>query len=248
MRERLRFIETYREDLTLADGQLIRLRLLCPSDKACMISAFAELSAQSRHKRFFSAKDSLSHDELRYFTEMDGYDHFALAAVEIDTNGNEGRGLGVTRCIRLVDDIECAEVAITVIDRMQGHGIGRILLERLVDAARERGIARFRFECLAHNQEIQGLIGKVCRIVDTHCDGEVRIVETDLPNAVAGTPQHAPETLFNLYNLLQALAIQSIDLQMDMSRATLNQTIGVTQQSVGFMSTLKGTLPFQLEK
>lgn len=224
MKQRLTFDEAYSEQLRLASGELIRLRPVRPSDKESLLRAFSELSAPSRHKRFFAAKHSLSADELRYFTEMDGTDHFALAAIGIDENGNEEDGFATTRCIRLSGNAECAEVAITVIDRMQGKGIGRILLERLIKAAGERGITRFRFECLAHNHEVQRLVKKVCSVVETRFDGEIVIAETDLPRERMHNSLQTNQALFNLFALLRALAIQTVDRQMELGRASLNRS------------------------
>lgn len=238
MGERFYFSEYYADSVKLNNGQQIRLRLVRPSDKGGMQRAFAALSAPSRHKRFFAAKVSLSEAELRYFTETDGYDHFAIVAVELDKSGVEGNGLGIARAIRIPGDNECAEVAITVIDLMQGRGIGHLLLERLVDAAIERGITRFRFECLAHNQEIQSLIGKVCRIIDTRQDGEVLIAETDLLREKPGATPQADEARFDLFALLLELATLSIDMQIDIGRATMNQTIDATHRNIDLLSAL----------
>jgi GNAT superfamily N-acetyltransferase len=224
MRQRVIFDEAYSEQRTLACGERIRLRLVRPDDKEGLRRAFAELSAPSRHKRFLAAKQHLTDEELRYFTELDGTDHFALAAIGIDDDGQEADGLGITRCIRLTSDTACAEVAITVIDRMQGKGIGRILLERLVEAAVERGIKRFRFVCLAYNHEVQRLVRRVCRVVDTRFDGEVMIVETDLPSSGTPTALRTHQALFDLFSLLRAMAVQTVDLQMGLGRATLKRT------------------------
>lgn len=225
MKQSLKFTPAYSEHLDLAGGQRVRLRLLCPTDKESMRKAFSELSATSRHKRFFAAKQTLSDEELRYFTETDGTNHFALGAVEIDGDDIERDGLGVARCIRLESDPECAEVAITVIDRMQGKGIGRRLLERLIEAATERKISRFRFECLARNQDVQRLVKKVCRVVDTRFDGEIMIAEADLPREGINASQYTGKAFFNLLELLRALAIQSVEMQMKLGRATLNRTL-----------------------
>ncbi|WP_316368806.1 GNAT family N-acetyltransferase [Candidatus Thiodiazotropha sp. CDECU1] len=225
MSSRLMIDATYCERITLNSGENVCLRMVRPSDKAAMLRAFAELSGPSRHKRFFAAKQTLTENDLRYFTETDGWDHFALGAVVIDEDGREGDGLGIARFIRLNDDPECAEVAITVIDRMQGNGVGRALLERLVTAAVERGITRFRFECLAHNQEMQHLVKKVCRVVETRSDGEIIIAETDLPSQIPQSPPSAPEHLYHFYDLFRAMAIQSVDLQMSLSRVAIKRSM-----------------------
>ncbi len=238
MQQELHFSEHYTDSVQLDNGRQIRLRLVRPSDKQEMERAFSELSVHSRHKRFFAAKASLSEAELRYFTETDGYDHFAIVAVELDESGREGNGLGIARAIRIPNDDECAEVAITVADHMQGQGIGQLLLDRLVDAALERSFTRFRFECLAHNQEIQALIGKVCRIIDTRYDGEVLIAETDLPRKEYDTVSPDQINLFDLCTLLLTWATQSVDMQIDLGRTTMKQTIHATRRNFNMLSAL----------
>ena len=91
----------YSEHLNLDSGETISLRLIRPSDKEKMLRAFEELSDASRYRRFFGAKHKLTESDLRYFTETDCWDHFALGAVEIDGDNNEGAGLAVARCVRL---------------------------------------------------------------------------------------------------------------------------------------------------
>jgi hypothetical protein len=61
-------------------------------------------------------------------------------------------GLGVARYARLRDSPETAESAVAVIDEMQRKGLGRLLCTTLIEAARERGIHRFRFSILAENE------------------------------------------------------------------------------------------------
>ena len=166
MKTKLKFNERYRERIRLADGSWVLLRLVRSDDKERMKRGFGDLSSQSRYKRFFAAKRALSEAELGYYTELDQDRHFALGIVELNGRGEEGDGLGIARFIRYAKDDACAEVAITVIDRMQGKGIGRIMLEKLLAAAHERNVFRVRFECLPHNLELQRLVRKVCRVVE----------------------------------------------------------------------------------
>src|SRR5207245_4362935 len=100
--------------------------------------AWDRLSPTSRYRRFLSAKDHLTDREWRYFTEVDGINHFALGAVR-HADGQE-EGLGVARFIRLIDRPTVAEPAVVVADPWQRKGLGRLLLARLVAAASERGI------------------------------------------------------------------------------------------------------------
>jgi acetyltransferase len=218
------FDQQYHETVVLPGGERIELRLVRPDDKQRLLDTFSQLSAPSRYKRFFAAKHRLSDAELAYFTETDGTDHFALVAVETRA-GSEGACVGVARGIRLAADPECAEVAITVIDRMQGHGVGRQLLERLIRAAQERGILRFRFECLAHNREVQRLVQRVCRVVDTRYDEDVLIAEADLPRQSTDACAHSREAYFGLLELLRALAIQTMDIQLELGHAAMQRSL-----------------------
>jgi GNAT superfamily N-acetyltransferase len=152
-----RFHPQYRERLALADGTWAELRMVRPEDAALLHEGFERLSPRSRFQRFMSAKPRLSQDELRYLTSVDGERHVAIGAVTRSPTGREV-GLGVGRFFRLEQAPETAEVAITVVDDAQGKGLGRVLLERLVEAARERGVECFEFRVLAGNQPMYRLV------------------------------------------------------------------------------------------
>ena len=141
----------------LRDGTEVRLRHVRPDDKELLRRGFAETSPESRYSRFFTAKLSLSERELRYLTEVDGVDHVALGAAEVDEDGTE-RGLGVARFVRDREDPTVAEPAVAVIDRAQGKGLGTLLLRRLTEEAAERGIERFHCEVLAANVASQHML------------------------------------------------------------------------------------------
>jgi hypothetical protein len=105
------FGTNYREDVVLTNGLRIRFRTVTPSDKQKLAESFAHLSAESRYRRFFSTKIALTPAELQFFTEPDGIDHVAIAAVEIDTSGEEDDGIGIGRFLRVPEDPEVAEIA-----------------------------------------------------------------------------------------------------------------------------------------
>lgn len=166
-----RFNKSYRELVALEDGTNVELRLVRPEDKALFVAGFAQLSTEARYLRFFTGKDHLSKSELEYFTEMDGERHFAIGAV-----GPEG-GVGVARFIRLDDEPDVAEFAVTIIDDMQRKGLGRVLYERLIAAARERGIKHLRGLILRQNRGMLALVEN--QGATRELDGDALIV--DLP-------------------------------------------------------------------
>jgi GNAT superfamily N-acetyltransferase len=51
-----------------------------------------------------------------------------------------------------------AEFALAIAGRYQGHGLGRLLLDRLVEAARQAGLRWLTGEVLANNQRMLNLL------------------------------------------------------------------------------------------
>ncbi len=145
------------EVVTLSDGSQVRVRAVRPDDKALLLEGFEELSAESRYLRFLGAKPKLSDEELRYLTELDGNQHFALGAVRLRDDGSE-EPLGIARFVVSKDNSEVAEAAIAVIDAMHGKGVGKLLLHRLANVAAHHGVMRFRCTVLADNAAMRGLL------------------------------------------------------------------------------------------
>ena len=174
----------YQEDLRLRDGTRIRLRTVRPSDKQRLVDGLARLSVESQHGRFFAAKTHFTDAELRYLTELDSINHFAVGAVAIDRRHREGAGLGIARFVRLPGHPEVAEAAVAVVDEMQNRGIGRLLLERLVAAAVERGVTHFRCEALASNNRIRSMVTEAFAGVSFESRGQLVVAEFPLPERV----------------------------------------------------------------
>lgn len=211
----MKFNDEYRDQIRLSDDVLVGLRLVQAGDRERLRDGFANLSAASRQKRFFGGKHCLSDAELRYLTELDHVDHFAIGAAELDDRGEEKEGVGIARFVRLPDDDACAEVAITVIDRMQGKGLGRNLLKRLVDAAVERDIKRFRFECLPNNQEIRKLVEDTCKVVRLVNEDHVIVAEVELPSRHPASHESSVEAFERLLVLLRTCASEALEFQFN---------------------------------
>lgn len=167
------------ELLSLPDGTTILVRPVRPSDKEEFRRGFARLSAASRFFRFLGERKELSDEDLRYLTEVDGHDHYAVVAAHRRPDGSE-EGVGVARFVRLPERPEVAEVAITVIDDWQRRGLGTLLYERLVEAARERGVRILRSEVHRTNLGIRGLLGKVAPDTEVRRSGAVVTLELEI--------------------------------------------------------------------
>ncbi len=132
-------------DVTLSDGGVVRVRPITTADAAALVRLHNRLSPRTIYYRFFSAKARLSDREVERFVTVDGVERQALVA-EL---GDEL--LAVGRFDRWTGTDE-AEVAFVVDDAHQGRGLGALLLEQLVVAARSVGITRFTAETLPDNR------------------------------------------------------------------------------------------------
>jgi len=192
----------------LADGTVVLIRPIRPEDAALIREGFERLSPESRYRRFFGAIPHLTDEVLEYLTNVDGVTHVAFVASQVTLDLKTERGLGVARFVRLADDPEVAEAAVTVVDDMQRKGIGRILLSTLADAARERGIKRFRGEVLATNEPMQQILADVSAHV-VRADGVTAEYDVELEPPTANG--HGPSALARL--LREAAGSMAIQLR-----------------------------------
>jgi RimJ/RimL family protein N-acetyltransferase len=143
---------------SLADNTLVFTREIRASDKERLLYGLQHLSPDSVHKRFLGPKPSLSAAELRYLTEVDGDDHYAIVAVPA---GEEERIVAVARYVRLEPGGLDAEAAITVCDELQGKGLGSLLARLISDAARERGVERLTASIASDNRAALRLMQRI---------------------------------------------------------------------------------------
>jgi GNAT superfamily N-acetyltransferase len=200
---RLDFDEGYQEETVLDDGTPVHLRLVRPEDKPLMLAAWEELSPESRYRRFFAAKSALTTDELRYLTELDNVNHVAMGA----TTERDGQpiALGVARFVRLTARPAVADAAVTVVDEAQHKGLGRLLLSRLVGAARERGIDTFTCDILATNDAMRHLLKSMAPDAVERSDGPTVTIEMPLADVDVTSGTLNPKSL--IYRLLALLGI-----------------------------------------
>jgi len=161
-------------ELALVDGAVVTLSPVLKTDREFFERGIEELSLESRFSRFGQGVSSLSKHELDYLTDVDQRRHVAWGAAI----GGEAAGVGRY----IVDDVGCAEVAVTVLDTMQRRGVGRALFEALVAVARADGIHELYFEALADNDAVMSVLSGI-EVTPYVTDGyiERRIRLTDLP-------------------------------------------------------------------
>jgi len=193
--KRYRIHTTYSEDISLGNGLRVRLRPIRPDDKSYFVQGFKALSEESRYRRCLLAKSALTEQDLKFLTEFDGHEHFALGCTLLNDQGREIEGVAGARFVRFAGDETIAELAITVVDHWQRHGVGTALLERLCEAATERGVQRLRCYVFRRNSDMRRLIQRVAS--EYRCESEGSTLEIEFPvqcpaTAIQGASTRSP--------------------------------------------------------
>jgi acetyltransferase len=124
-------------------GEHIVIRRAEPKDKALYLDFLREASAEDLRLRFFAHIRELSVAEADKLAHLD-YNH-DMVFVALDESTGQMLGL-----VRLKDELDeqTAEFAILVRSRLKGHGVGWLLMQRVIDYAKEKGLRR---DVLAEN-------------------------------------------------------------------------------------------------
>jgi acetyltransferase len=145
-------------DVTLRDGTTLHLRPIMPEDAELERAFVAGLSEQTRYFRFFYRLHELTPAMLARFTQVDYDRELALVAVEQAPAGP--RFVGVARYI-CNPDLESAEFAVVVADAWQARGVGHVLMQKLIESARSRGLRRFEGAVLRNNAKMLRFVGSL---------------------------------------------------------------------------------------
>ncbi len=129
------------------------LRPVRPEDAQGFLDLFSKLTAEDIQRRFFAPISQLTPAQLIRFTQIDYDREIALVLVERATNA-------IFAVARLVadPDFRKAEFALTVRSDHKGKGIGSLMLRRLVDYARARGLAEITGDILRENNRMVELV------------------------------------------------------------------------------------------
>lgn len=118
------------------EGQAIRVRPIESGDWRGLQRFHIALSDETIEQRMFESMPELSDERAHDYCDVDGYDRFALVAIDPD---RPNELIGVVRFDREPED-NVAEYSAVVTDRWQGQGVGLALSVLLISAARERCI------------------------------------------------------------------------------------------------------------
>lgn len=147
--------------LPLKDGTQLFMRPIEPRDEGRLRRFHERLSERSVYLRYFSPltlAQRTAHGRLAQICHPDP-SRDSVWVVEDGTNGPERRIVAVAR-LGLDAARREGEFALLVADEWQGRGLGRKLLEWLVQQGRERGLERIVGHVLPENREMLHLCRK----------------------------------------------------------------------------------------
>jgi GNAT superfamily N-acetyltransferase len=132
----------------------LTLRVVDEFDLDAVIATYRGLSPQSMYRRFFTLAPDPAPLVERQFSMIDHRDHEALVVVEGDEI------VGIAHWDRAGCCPDEAEIAITIADRWQRRGLGRVLIRALAGDAYRHGIGTLTATVLADNRAALGLAAK----------------------------------------------------------------------------------------
>jgi RimJ/RimL family protein N-acetyltransferase len=137
-------------------GEHIVIRRFRPDDKMLYADFLRDVSAEDLRLRFFAHVRELSTAESDRLSHLDYSHEMAFIALDEIT----GQMLGL---VRLRDELDekTAEFAILVRSRLKGHGLGWLLMQCVIDYAKEKGLQRVYGDVLAENTSMLQMTGEL---------------------------------------------------------------------------------------
>ncbi len=158
------------EETREIDGEVVTIRPVKPVDQRRIQEHFYNLDKKDVISRFFHDKSSFVRDEMEELSQIDYIKNLTLVAVV----GEFGFGRVVAVGEYLLDAEENnAEIAFSVNRDFQGKGIGKILIKKLAEAARENGISGMHAYTSSRNKPMVKLFKMLPYKIQTSIDGGI---------------------------------------------------------------------------
>ena len=169
-------------EFSLRDGTPALIWPLLPTDAEMLRAGYRGLSPESRRRRFLTAVAELDDSMIRRLVDsVDGLRHIALVLTVLPAEGKEGP-VGVAHLLQYPDDPATADIAVTVIDDWQRHGVGTALVAALMER-RPAAVTRLRTLADASNRAALALLAQAGRTSSGPAHLGILDVTVELPPA-----------------------------------------------------------------
>lgn len=150
---------------SLRDGSHIWLRPIRPEDEPLLHDVVSHMSPEDLRFRFFAPLKEMSHQLAARLSQIDYDREMAIIALAPE----DGTALGAARFSADPDNLN-AEFAIALRSDFKHQGIGRLLMGRLIEIARKRGIGALQGDVLRDNERMLAFCRELGFTISSHPD------------------------------------------------------------------------------
>ncbi|MBI2897522.1 MAG: GNAT family N-acetyltransferase [Deltaproteobacteria bacterium] len=150
----------------LPDGREVTVRPVRMSDEETLQDLFYRLSDESTYRRFLAHKRTHPHQEIQELVDLDYERSMAMVVCAGDEIAAMAR-------YDVDPATDLAEIAFVVRDEWQGKGLGTLLMRRMTEMAKARGLAGFSADVLATNKPMMMIFHHSGLKLSSELDGGV---------------------------------------------------------------------------
>jgi GNAT superfamily N-acetyltransferase len=136
----------------LASGVELRVRPVRLSDEEALQDLFYRLTDESTYRRFMTFKKAHPREEMQALVNLDYEQSVGVLAVDGDD-----QIVGMAR-YDVDPKTNLGDIAFVVRDEWQGKGVGKVLMQRMAEIGRARGLAGFMADVLAENKPMMAIL------------------------------------------------------------------------------------------
>jgi acetyltransferase len=141
----------------------------------------SEVTSEDLRLRFFAPIKELSPEFIDRLTHID----YAKAMAFIALDETSGQMLGVVR-LHYDGDGKAGEYAVLVRSHLKSHGLGWLLMHRMIEYAQAQGLARVHGQVLTENTTMLSMCAELgFTIADDPMERGVKVVTLDLTKGQA---------------------------------------------------------------
>lgn len=157
------------------------LRPICSTDAPLIAKGIMDLSHESRRMRFFGDFKQAPDHLVQSLADADGVTHIAWGA--LDVSGLRHRPAAAVHAFRGSVSETTVELACSVMEDYQGHGLAQVLMAAVMYDCHALGITKAVAEVMAANSKAQHLfLGLGAKIVSA---GHEQRLEMDVQETLA---------------------------------------------------------------
>ncbi len=168
------------EEIRMYDGQRVTFRPAKPVDDRLIQEHFYNMDEKDVQTRFFSLRRSFYREDMENMIQVDYIKNMTIVAVTGEVGFEKIIGMGMYA----LEHGAVAEVAFSTSKEWQGKGIGRIILEKLTEAARENGFTTLVAYTMTTNSGMIKLFKKLPYNIKTVFEGDTLVLRCNFDEPV----------------------------------------------------------------